>query len=387
LQRCDFLKGKFALECKDYHDAIKFFLNSVKKKRIVIDGLIKKRALEHIKKIAEKVKKTIISKNYSNLKFNETFSPDNNNIINRGSSNEISLLDEKKDINEEETKDIKFIEAIKNIIEVIKIDIDECNEKQLKDIIIVIDFNYSSKMIIDSYIDVTKTILKNLTNKDRLGVILLLSEHRIICPIMCKSEIDIVNISKDLDEYSNKIYKKERFDSSLGNEIIQEKLEGDYSNSDNTSELNSNNFGSDDIKNHGIIIEDTIKSLNYCINYLEIKEINSNEKFFIYFTADVKYFMDYLLEINEHKNFHNLSYESEEKENIDLQSDKNIHFLLVGKSDNEENEDEMCRKILFSYFGSKSEIIPYDNMKKIKSILSSNNIINDNIIFPNEVYK
>jgi hypothetical protein len=26
-------------------------------------------------------------------------------------------------------------------------------------------------------------------------------------------------------------------------------------------------------------------------------------------------------------------------------------------------------------------------MKKIKSILSSNNIINDNIIFPNEVYK
>jgi hypothetical protein len=204
---------------------------------------------------------------------------------------------------------------------------------------------------------------------------------------MCKSEIDIVNISKDLDEYSNKIYKKERFDSSLGNEIIQEKLEGDYSNSDNTSELNSNNFGSDDIKNHGIIIEDTIKSLNYCINYLKMKEINSNEKFFIYFTADVKYFMDYLLEVNEHKNFHNLSYESDEKENVDLQSDKNIHFLLVGKSDNEENEDEIYRKILFSYFGSKSEIIPYDNMKKIKSILSSNNIINDNIIFPNEVYK
>jgi hypothetical protein len=353
LQRCDFLKGKFALECKDYHDAIKFFLNTVKKRRIVIDGLIKKRALEYIKKIAEKIKKVIINKNYSNLKFNATFSSENNISINKGSSSQINVLDEKKSINEEVPKDIKFIEAIKNIIEVIKIDIDECNEKQLKDIIIVIDFNYSNKMIIDSYIDATKTILNNLTNKDRLGIILLLSEHRIICPIMCKSEIDIVNISKDLDEYSNKIYKKERFDSSLGNEIIQEKLEGDYSNSDNTSELNSNNFGSDDIKNHGIIIEDTIKSLNYCINYLKIKEINSNEKFFIYFTADVKYFMDYLLEINEHKNFHNLSYESEEKENIDLQSDKNIHFLLVGKSDNEENEDEMCRKILFSYFWVK----------------------------------
>ena len=32
-------------------------------------------------------------------------------------------------------------------------------------------------------------------------------------------------------------------------------------------------------------------------------------------------------------------------------------------------------------------MIPYDNMKKIKSILSGNNIINDNIIFPNEIYK
>ena len=42
LQRCDFLKGKFALECKDYYDAIKFFLDAAKKKRIVVDGLIKK---------------------------------------------------------------------------------------------------------------------------------------------------------------------------------------------------------------------------------------------------------------------------------------------------------------------------------------------------------
>ena len=80
-------------------------------------------------------------------------------------------------------------------------------------------------MIIDSFIDVTKTILKNyLTNNDRLGIFLLLSEHRIICPLMCKYEIDIANISKDLDTYSTKILKKERFDSSLENEIIPEKL-------------------------------------------------------------------------------------------------------------------------------------------------------------------
>ena len=42
LQRCDFLKGKFAFICKDYNDAIKFFIDAVKKKRIVADGLIKK---------------------------------------------------------------------------------------------------------------------------------------------------------------------------------------------------------------------------------------------------------------------------------------------------------------------------------------------------------
>ena len=118
-----------------------------------------------------------------------------------------------------------------------------------------------------------------------------------------------------------------------------------------------------------------------------MKEINTNEKFIIYFTANVKKFMNFLFELNERKNYQNLSYDSGEEENVDLQNDKKIHFLLVGKSDNEENENEIYKKILLSYFGSKSEIIPYDNMKKIKSILSSNSIINDNIIFPNEIYK
>ena len=62
---------------------------------------------------------------------------------------------------------------------------------------------------------------------------------------MCKCEIDIENISKDLDAYSNKILNKERFDSSLGNEIIQERLEIDDSNSNDNSVRNSNNFSVD----------------------------------------------------------------------------------------------------------------------------------------------
>ena len=69
LQRCDFLRGKFALICEDYNDALGFMINAALKKRIVIDGLIKKRALKHIAKIAEKLRRTIINKNYSKINY------------------------------------------------------------------------------------------------------------------------------------------------------------------------------------------------------------------------------------------------------------------------------------------------------------------------------
>ena len=402
LQRCDFLKGKFALVCRDYHDAIKYFVNASKKKRIVVDGLIKKRSLKHIAKIAEKIRKTIINKNYQNLNFNETlFGIKNINYknIHQSKTNVISnvnTLEEKNIPNEEENHDIKFIEAIRNISEVINNDIDECNEKQLKDIIILIDCNFSNKVTIDSFMDVTKTILKNyLTSNDRLGVFLLLNDYRIVCPMSSKYEIDIINFSKDLDTYSEKIFRKERLDSSLGNEIMQEKLEVNVSETYKNSEGGSSNNGSNDdgfnenkeyMDSYGMIIEDTIKSLNYCINYLKMKEIHTNEKFFIYFNTNIKKFMNYMMEMSEYDNFKNLSYESGNKKKIDLKKDKRIHFLLVGKVNNEDN-NEVYKKILLQYFGSKSEMIPYDNMKKIKSILSANSIINDNIIFPNEIYK
>ena len=81
----------------------------------------------------------------------------------------------------------------------------------------------------------------------------------------------------------------------------------------------------------------------------------------------------------------NLSYESNQKNKIYLKREKNINFLLVGKFRQESEED--YKSSLLEFFDSKSDLIPFDNMKKIKSILSSNNNINDNIIFPNEVYK
>ena len=403
LQRSDFLKGKFALTCRDYHDALKYLINAAKKNRIVVDGLIKKRALKHIVKIAEKVKKTMINKNYQNLLFNQTFfGINNNNNINNNfhhskSINNANISEEKNVTNDEEKNDIKFIEVIKIIINAINNEIDECNEKQLKDIIILIDCNYSDKVTIDSFIDVTKTILKNyLTNNDRLGVFLLLNEYRIICPMLCKNEIDILNFSKDLDDCSEKIFKKDRLDLSngnLGNEIIQEKLE--VNDSINISEGSSNNLSNDefdenkeDMKSYRMMIDDTIKSLNYCLNYLKMKEIVTNEKYFIYFSTNIKKFIDYLMEINDYDNLKNLSYESNHnKKKILLKKDKKINFLLVGKVDNEDNNNEIYKKILLQFFGSKSEMIPYDNMKKIKTILSANNIINDSIIFPNEIYK
>ena len=65
-------------------------------------------------------------------------------------------------------------------------------------------------------------------------------------------------------------------------------------------------------------------------------------------------------------------------------------FLLVGKNykneiDNNINND--IEKLIINKFGSKSEAIEFENMKKIKTILSKNKVIKDEIIHPNEIYK
>ena len=57
IQRSNFLKGKFSLCCKNYNDALFYFINSAKKNTIVVDGLIKKRSLKHIYKLLIKMKK------------------------------------------------------------------------------------------------------------------------------------------------------------------------------------------------------------------------------------------------------------------------------------------------------------------------------------------
>ena len=75
--------------------------------------------------------------------------------------------------------------------------------------------------------------------------------------------------------------------------------------------------------------------------------------------------------------------------------DKEITFLLVGKNINkyiDNNKIDLDEKtemneIILDKFGEKSEIIDFENMKKIENILSNNDIIKDEIFYPNEIYK
>ena len=120
-----------------------------------------------------------------------------------------------------------LIDKMKELIEKVKEDINETNQKQLKDIVVLIDCNLATKLIVDSYIDVAKTILKNyLTNDDRLGVFILEDEEKIICPMSSKNEIDVINFSKDLDLTSESLFKKEKIELSSLNDIIHERKEG-----------------------------------------------------------------------------------------------------------------------------------------------------------------
>ena len=114
-----------------------------------------------------------------------------------------------------------------------------------------------------------------------------------------------------------------------------------------------------------------------------MKEADKNEKYIILFTYLFNYFS-----ISEEEIL-----DAFEK----LSRDREINFLLVGKfrrrdlkNENEISSDEDNEKglhdIINEKFGSKSELIDFDNIKKIQTILASNNVIKDEIIYPNEIY-
>ena len=357
LQRCDFLKGKFAFACKNYSDALGFMINAAKKKRIVIDGLIKKRALKHIAKIAEKTRKIIVANNYSKYNYFEISekmknnNDDFKNIRKRSTNKSIETISEEDTKKEIPKKTLKLIDKMKELLDQVKNDINETNEKQSKDIIVLIDCNLATKLTIDSYIDVVKTILKNyLTNNDRLGVFMLENEYKIICPMASKNEIDFINFSKILDITSENLFKKENEEINSINDIIQEKEQGGelYSSRNSDEEsfsvqrlLNETGY----INDKGITLEEMINALNYCLTYLKMKEISTNEKYFIYFNSNMKILMNFLKDNNKKEI-------NEQKKKIKLLKEKKINFLLVGKL--ERNNEELYNEILCQYFGTKS---------------------------------
>ena len=404
IQRGDFLKGKFALSCKNYSDALFFFIRSARKKSIVMDGLIQKKALKNIFKISLKLTKSLQKYGIINFPMEEKlleyekskhkqFNKKYTRNINRHNSNN----EEVKDIEEKIENTFKDeIELIKN--EILK-DINECNAKQAKDIIILIDFNLYDQDLnnintnkVDAFIDQTKTILNSyLSSNDRLGVFIYTKQYNIICPLMCKNEIDINNFSKDLIYYKKKVFNEvdetEDFDMDLNeNDLQNEKIEF-QSNNDNFSEPRSqdDSFDEENKKNKTyIIVSGLIKSIKYIRNYLKMKEAVKNEKYIILFTDLFNYFR--------------ITDEGIERKFENLPGDREVHFLLVGKNkmrnikNEKENsldecEDKKMNEIINEKFGERSEIIGFENMKKIKTILSSSNVIKDEIIYPNEIYK
>ena len=204
---------------------------------------------------------------------------------------------------------------------------------------------------------------------------------------MCKDEIDINNFSKDLMYYKKKYFHEfeatEDFDMNE-NEFQNEKIEFP-SNNDNFLETRQvDSIDEDDIeRNKKIyleIISELLKSINYARNYLKMKEGIKNEKYIILFTDLFNYFK--------------ITDEDVGKKFSTLVKDKEVQFLLVGKNtrrsnknEKDEEEEKKLNEIILENYGDRSELIAFENMKKIKTIFSSNNVIKDEVIYPNEIYK
>ena len=389
IQRYDFLKGKFSLSCKNYNDALYFFIRAAQVNSIVIDGLIKKRSLKHIYKITQ-----MLQKNYENFKLKhlflekelKTLKNKNNNINN---NNKFQRSKNYKRTGKGNVKLI-FKEEIEKIKKDIMKDISECNEKQHKDILVLIDFNfynnqennlYTHTYIIDFYIDQIMMILKEYISKnDRIGILIYINEYQVICPLMRADKIDINNFSKDLISYKNKVFncndEIEEYhitSNEFKDNDSEFNLEGN-NNSEDSNEESSEIKDKEEEENFNKIIE-LVKAINFINKYFTMKRYIKNEKYIILFTDMI-----------------NIKFVEEEqikKIMGNLRGDKDSILLLIGKIKqmNLKNEKNELEKIILSKFGEKSEVIYFENINKLKTILSNKNVIKDEIIYPNEIYK
>ena len=378
VQKGEFLKGKLALYCKNYNDALFYFIRASKKKSIIIDGLIKKKALKHIYKIID-----ILLKKFKNYGINKMNMEEK--IFEYEKMKYKYNIDRKKGKENNEKKLVTFDKNLKEIKNSLIEDINKCNLKQAKDVIIIIDFNIYNlnednvEQInfskIDSFIEQTKLILDEyLSSNDKIGIFIYKEQYQIICPLITKNKVDINSFSNDLIYHKNKIFDI----NETENLEIGENEENPIDNFNNFSSEGSQENSIKNIEkektNNFNVIKNLINTINYIQTYLNIKQSKQNEKYIILFTD--------LFDIY-----------SMENENIKkcfdmLNKNKEIVFLIVGKKNNfEDIEDDEINRTIADKFNEKSEIIYYENMKKIKIILSNNIEIKDEIIYPNEIYK
>jgi hypothetical protein len=204
---------------------------------------------------------------------------------------------------------------------------------------------------------------------------------------MRKKQIDIDNFSKDLNYYKKKFFKESdetEENAYTENDLQNERIEFPL-NGDNFSESRSQESDEDIKRERDILIfSGLVKSVNYVINYIKTKEAVENEKYIILFT-DVF-------------NFYKVTEDEIGKKFANINKDKEINFIIAGKNTNKNVKTEKeyniydkdglkLNEIIVDKFGGKSEVIVFENMKKIKTILSNNNVIKDEILFPNEIYK
>ena len=308
--------------------------------------------------------------------------------------------------NKENLKEDKvtFGKVLKIIKKRIIKEINEFNVKQEKSVFILIDFNLynNSKEInlfektykIDSYIEEVFLILNNyLSNNDRFCVFIYFNDYQIICPLLYKHKIDSNSFYNDLIKYKNKnillnndneIDNENDINITLNYRNISKEIDFELGENNNISEeLEEEIFLLDEKQEKNLDkISGFVKTINYINSYSKMKEITNNEKYFIIFTDLFNSYFD----------------DIEEVEDIlrNLNEDKKVIFLLVGANkDTDLNQSLSTDKdkfiildeLILNKFGIKSEIIYFENMKNIKTILSNHNVIKDEILYPNEVYK
>ena len=378
VQKGEFLKGKLALYCKNYNDALFYFIRASKKKSIIIDGLIKKKALKHIYKIID-----ILLKKFKNYGINKMNMEEK--IFEYEKMKYKYNIDRKKGKENNEKKLVTFDKNLKEIKNSLIEDINKCNLKQAKDVIIIIDFNIYNlnednvEQInfskIDYFIEQTKLILDEyLSSNDKIGIFIYKEQYQIICPLITKNKVDINSFSNDLIYHKNKIFDINETENSEIGENKENPIDNFNNFSSEGSQENSIKNIEKEKTNNFNVIKNLINTINYIQTYLNIKQSKQNEKYIILFTD--------LFDIY-----------SMENENIKkcfdmLNKNKEIVFLIVGKKNNfEDIEDDEINRTIADKFNEKSEIIYYENMKKIKIILSNNIEIKDEIIYPNEIYK